>query len=601
MYQIYFDGYPIYDPRDDELIVREPDVHLAVGEAGEMSFIIDPDHPHAWVLSKLRGTLELRADGTPIFKGRITKDTRDFSLSRTIEAEGLLACLNDSLIPPHSFPDDWRNDAAYQAAQANGNVIAFYLGWLLEQHNAQTGPAQQILLGDVTITDPNNYILRESSDYVTTMETVRSKLEELLGGYLLVDYSGETPVLNYYADLPFVNTQTVEFGENLLSLLDEADAAETYTAILPLGQDGLTIAELDDGEISPGFVKEGPLIYSVAAEETYNARIIRRAEWKDVLVASNLQTRALTALQEGSAVFNQTITVRAVDLGGAQGEECRATAIAGEAIPGRCMVGSDRSALGIPGGGVSRFIVGRYVEIKSTPHGFNAVWPLMELNPDILDPGNTEITLGATVKSASSMARSSYAATQERLASQQLALVTAQEAIAQQQAVLAQTASDLDEVPQTLQAAVTTAVQTSESIVFSALERYVETSNFEEFQQTIDAQFAFLANELVLRFTEATDQTKLVDDDLQRTLETISKYFEFGQDGLTIRAGENAMELALDNDLVLFRRNGQQFGWWDGVDFHTGNIVIGVTERAQFGSFAFVPRANGLSFLEVGE
>ena len=60
------------------------------------------------------------------------------------------------------------------------------------------------------------------------------------------------------------------------------------------------------------------------------------------------------------------------------------------------------------------------------------------------------------------------------------------------------------------------------------------------------------------------------------------------------------MELSLDNDMVIFKKNGQQFGWWDGVDFHTGNIVIGVTERAQFGSFAFIPRENGLSFLEVG-
>lgn len=397
MYQIYFDGHPIYDPRDEALIIREPDVHLAVGESGEMSFIIDPDHPNADVLTKLRGVLELRADGIPIFKGRIMKDTRNFHLSRTIEAEGLLACLNDSLIPPHSYPDDWRNDEAYLAAQESGNVIAFYLGWLLDQHNAQTCAAQQILLGDVTVTDPNNYILRESSNYVTTMETVRSKLEDLLGGYLLVDYSGETPVLNYYADLPFINTQVVEYGENLLNLLDEADATETYTAILPLGKDGLTISELSDGEISSGFRKEGQIICNVAAEAAYGCRIVRRMEWKDVVTTDSLQTKALAALQEGSAVFAQTITVRAVDLGGITEENCRTSAIAGEAIPGQSIVGTERASVS-GNNGVSRFVVGRYVEIRSTPHGFNAVWPLMELDPDILNPGNTEITLGATVK-----------------------------------------------------------------------------------------------------------------------------------------------------------------------------------------------------------
>lgn len=586
MYQIFFDNYPIYDPRDEDLIVREPSVHLAVGEAGEMSFVLDPDHPYAWAVSRLKGTMELRAEGVPIFKGRVTRDSRDFNLSRTIEVEGLLACLNDSLIPPYSYPDDWRNDEDYLAAQESGNVIAFFLGWLLDQHNSQVKDGQKILLGDVTVTDPNNYILRESSEYATTMDTVRSKLEDLLGGYLLVDYSGDTPVLNYYADLPYINPQVVEYGENLLDLLDETDGQETYTAILPVGKDGLTIAALADGELSPGYIKEGAIIYSVAAEETYNSRVIRRVDWKDVTVDSHLQTKALATLSGGSTALARTITVTALDLGSALEEECKASAMAGEAMPGRCMVGTDReSVTGLVD--VARFIVGRYVEIQSSPHNFSAVYPLMELDPDILNPGNTGITLGATFKAASDYATSTQRATQQQLVSQQITLQSQQDA--------------LDEVPQTVETAVTSAIQTSESIVYTALERYVETQNFEEFQQTVEAQFSLMADELVLRFTEATDQTQQVDGDLQRTLETLSKYFEFGQDGLTIRAGENAMELQLDNDLVLFRKNGQQFGWWDGVDFHTGNIVIGVTERAQFGSFAFIPREDGsLMFLKVG-
>ena len=61
------------------------------------------------------------------------------------------------------------------------------------------------------------------------------------------------------------------------------------------------------------------------------------------------------------------------------------------------------------------------------------------------------------------------------------------------------------------------------------------------------------------------------------------------------------MTLELDNDMIKFKKNGVQFGWWDGVDFHTGNIVVEVNERAQFGNFAFVPRSDGsLMFLKVG-
>lgn len=556
MYQILFNGNLIYDPRDDDLSIRDPDCRLAVGSAGELSFTIDNDHPYAHTLTKLTGVVELRADGRAIYKGRIRKDTRGFGLSREIETEGLLACLNDSIIPPFSFPDNWLADPEYLAAADNGNVVAFFLGWLLAEHNRQVGPDQQIALGEVTVADPNNYISRAASEYTTTMETVRGKLEELLGGYLLVDYSGTVPVLNYYADLPLTNTQAVNYGENLLDLVTETDAAETYTAILPVGAEGLTIADLPDGEISPGFFKEGLIIYSQKAEDDYNGvRVTRKVEWKDVTKPENLRTKALTMLSTEGPMLAQTITVKAVDLGGEDG--------------------------------VSRFVVGRHIELQSAPHGFSAVYPLMELEPNILDPGGTIITLGVTVKAASDLARRTNSSTRESVDFLQMELN--------------QQKGSLSELDVTSQELITAAIQTSESIVFTALERYVETSNYEAFQQAVQSEFQLLADEIVLQFTSATEATRDVDGDLQSTRELLAKYFEFGLNGLTIKAGENTMTLSLDNDMIIFEKNGQQFGWWDGVDFHTGNIVVEVNERAQFGSFAFVPRANGLSFLEVGD
>lgn len=609
MYQIFFDNYPIYDPRDEALAVRDPAVHLAVGEAGEMSFTIDPDHPYVSRISRLKGVMELRADGVPIFKGRVVNDKRDFYLSRQIEVEGLLACLNDSMVAPFDFPGDWADDAAYKTAAASGNVVEFFLAWLLNQHNAQVSSSQRVSLGTVTVSDPNNYISRSSTDYVNTLETIRGKLVDLLGGYLLIDYSGDVPVLNYYSDLPLVNTQVVEYGENLLDLVQETDATEVYTAMLPVGKDGLTLdvldedLEEDDGEISPGYYRQGKIVVDSEAEALYGCRIVRTMDWPDVTDPLNLQTRAWIELSNNGAKLAQTITVKAVDLGSVTPEAALDLAVADVAVADRAVADVSTS----DPIGVSRFVVGRYVELQSSPHGFSALYPLMELDPDILNPGNTAITFGATYKSASGMARISNMAAQEQLAVQRMAIDQTQEAISQMHAAQVAVAADLEaqaaeleELPTIVQQQVTGAIQTAESIVFSALERYVETSNFEEYRQTVESQFELLADELVLRFTEATDQTRVVDGDLQRTLETLAKYFEFGLDGLTIRAGENAMELSLDNDLVIFRRNGQQFGWWDGVDFHTGNIVIGVEERAQFGSFAFVPRENGISFLEVG-
>lgn len=149
---------------------------------------------------------------------------------------------------------------------------------------------------------------------------------------------------------------------------------------------------------------------------------------------------------------------------------------------------------------------------------------------------------------------------------------------------------------------ITSLTRDTERIILAALESYTETTELAEFRQTVESEMSVLAEKITMDFTSTTERIDEIDGDLQTVAEELQKHFEFSTDGLTIKAGENSMNLTLDNDMILFTKNGQQFGWWDGVDFHTGNIVVGLNERAQFGSFAFVPRSDGsLDFLKVGD
>ena len=594
MYRLNFNEFPLHDLRSEVLLLRDPEVRLAVDEAGEIAFTIDPDHPYADQITRMKGVVSLWAGSSQLFRGRVKKDTRDFNLSRRIEVEGLLACLNDSVIPPHTFPDDFLGDAAYQMAAENGNVVEFYLDWLLGQHNAQVGPDQQIRLGEVTVTDPNNYISRSSSDYLTTMETVKKKLRDLLGGYMLADYSGSTTVLHYYADLPLTNIQEVEFAKNLLDLEVELDASETYTAILPVGKDGLTIEDLEDGEISPGFMKAGAIVYSVAAETELGGRITRKVDWDDVTEPTNLLRKAEVLLATEGVKHVQTITCKAVDLGFSTEKvttgagDSGTSAVAGLAVAGLSVVGSSAD-VGTGGATfLANFRVGRYVQLKSPPHGFAAAYPLMELEPNLLDPADTTITLGSTIKTASDIAHQNKSDFEEQMNQQKIEFNQKNENL-------------MTEMVEVMRNQATEILQSSEQIVMSALETYAKTSDLESLKQTIDTQFSIMSGEISMKFTQVSEHIVNVDGDLQKTVETLTKHFDFGLDGLSIRSGINAMNLRLDNDLIVFEKNGQPFGWWDGVDFHTGNIVIDVTERAQFGNFAYVPRSNGsLDFLKVG-
>lgn len=366
MYQLKYKNYILYDPRlaDEKLIVRDPAVKLAVSKAGEMSFTVDAEHPYLSNLRRMSGLVEL-LDGTfPIYRGRITSDIKDFYGAHKIETEGIMAALNDSIIPPFNFPEDFAEDASYKAAAASGNVVDFFFRWILAQHNSQVSTEQQIKPGVVTVSDPNNYITRSSEEYATAMTTISDKLfKSSLGGNLLIRYENDGNYLDYYAELPLTNTQTVEFAENLLDLSSEVDGTSIYTAILPEGKDGLTIGNLPDGDLTDDLVKSGKIIYSKSGVATYG-RITRHIKWDDVTVAANLQTKAKAALADNGLSMPETITCKAVDLGWQEG--------------------------------IQHFRVGRMTALLSTPHSYSASYPLMELAPDILNPGNTQITLGAT-------------------------------------------------------------------------------------------------------------------------------------------------------------------------------------------------------------
>lgn len=150
----------------------------------------------------------------------------------------------------------------------------------------------------------------------------------------------------------------------------------------------------------------------------------------------------------------------------------------------------------------------------------------------------------------------------------------------------------------------TSLTRDAEQIVLAALASYSMKSELEEFDRTVTAELAIMAEKISMSFESLTETITSVDGNLQTVIEELEKHFEFTIDGLTIKAGANSMQLVLDNDLIQFVKNGQQFGWWDGVNFHTGNIYVAVDELAQFGNYGFVPfedaDTDGLDLVRVG-
>lgn len=371
MYYVTCDGYPLLDWRDDDLILVNPKVNLEVNTVGEGSFTIYKNHPHFDKLKKLKSVVEVSDENGVIFRGRMTGDTVDFDHGMTVDLEGVMAFFNDSIVRPFSFPKDFAENAEYITAAASGNVVAFFLKWLIDNHNAQVQDFQKMKLGNVTVTDPDNAITRSSSNYVSTWDALKSKLfDSALGGYLCIRYEADGNYIDYLSEFTETNSQRVEYGENLLDLTNATEASETYSAIIPIGAAGLTLKGLADGDITGDLVKLGDTIYSRSAVAEYGwiYAPVNLTTWDDVVDDRALRTVGAEWLANGGASVLKAIEATAVDLHftSEQAESLR---------------------------------IYKNVEVYSAPHGISEIFPLSKLEIDLLNPQNTKVNVGKTLKS----------------------------------------------------------------------------------------------------------------------------------------------------------------------------------------------------------
>ena len=142
-----------------------------------------------------------------------------------------------------------------------------------------------------------------------------------------------------------------------------------------------------------------------------------------------------------------------------------------------------------------------------------------------------------------------------------------------------------------------------EGLVLRATENLVARGEFVEYTEALSSDLSIQADAIQMDFDRLVRQTEEVDGELQTFVTRFNKYIRFDSDtAITIGSSDSEITLDIDNSGIMFSRSGIPFGWWDGVDFHTGNIVVEVNERAQLGNFAFVPRSDGsLSLLKVDD
>jgi len=291
----------------------------------------------------MKSIVTIYQDDRIILKGRVYGNSEDFYKHKTIEIEGVLGYLNDSIVRTYDFsgsPED-------------------YLKFLIDQHNDQVEPQQRFKVGVCTVKDNNDYIVRSSTESPTTWSEITSKLVNNMGGYIRIRYEDDGNYIDYLADYTDTSTQDIAFSVNLLDLTTECKADSLATCIIPYGAQDETTGQ----RVNIAGVNNGVDYVSDPDAIARYGRIYEVATWDDVTIDTNLLAKAKAYLANKVRLTNK-LTIKAIDLH-----------LSDEKIEG--------------------FKLGDYVRVYSKPHGIDEKILLTSYSMDLLDPANSTITLGS--------------------------------------------------------------------------------------------------------------------------------------------------------------------------------------------------------------
>jgi hypothetical protein len=307
---------------------------------------------------------------TLLFKARIYDIHRDFFNLKTVQCEGLLAYLNDSIIPPYTFN---RVSRIHSGATQRSIYVYEYITDLLNEHNSQVEDHQKLFL-DTSINSEifSKEISCSNSGYSDAWsELSRNVLDNLAySGDIEYNYLRSEPKIAFIDSAQPAEAQQFRYGINLIDLQVMTATDGFATAIMPVSiytdDDGQT-QSIDISSVSPNGSK---FIIDQTAVNRYG-RINKVIEFNGTPTAAQLYSEGAARLGEISGL-KQTFTASALDM----------FALSTDYTPLR---------------------VRNYVRVFSEPHGVNAAVEVIGFDVDIIEPAKSTYMLNGELQCISKM------------------------------------------------------------------------------------------------------------------------------------------------------------------------------------------------------
>lgn len=532
MYQVYCDGQLLHDPRLQEYQLVSPSLSLEVNKTGSFTFTQYPNHPESGRIQKLKSLIEVKKDGAVLFRGRPLSSKEGFYKQQDYTCEGELAFLLDSRVRPFEMA---------------GGVTELFT-YLINQHNEQVDEYKRFKVGTVTVTDPNDYINRSNITYETTWDILNTRLLNTLGGYLCVRHEADGVYLDYLADFPYMSTQRITFGENLLDYARTRDGSEIATALIPLGarltdadgkqiEERLTISDVND---------EKDYVYDEAAVKQYGW-IFSTQTWDDVTQAGNLKQKALETLQEMVKTVD-TIEMTAADLSQ-----------------------MDQS--------FDDFRMGQYVFVDSLPHGMDGEKFLVtKITLNLSDPSQNKLTFGRVKSSFTEETNKDHQTIGE--------LVNRTEVIESDYVTNDAVTSITEDVYSRID-------QTAESIMSEVGSTYVTSEGFEE---ELNTRLTQTEEGWEMTFDQFRQWVETENGETQTAFEELRKYIRFLDGNIILGDRNNDLQCIITNTKISFTQNGTEVAYISNNKLYITSAEVldrFTVGNPSSGYFDWIPRANG--------
>lgn len=532
MIHIKIDGESVYNSRVADTPLLGLTTTKVINKGGTAVLRMTPGHPLYDRFTAYRSIVELYRDGALRFRGRPLPPRDDYYNIRTLTCEGEMCFFRDAVSRPYVYQTD--------PASIFATVIGIY--------NTQVEPDKQFLVGEITVTDPNDYVRLESESAEQVLDTI-NKLLERCGGYIVFTTNADgRRVVNWYETLGYRSNQVIKFGENLLDFMRDGGSTDIATGILPYGakdeQTGLrvSIESVNDGL---DFIQDDEAV-------ALRGFILKPMVWDDVTEPANLLRKAQQALAESRHIIT-SLQLSALDISY-----------------------MDKK--------IDSFLEGDTIHVESKPHKVDDDYVLWEKTEDWLVPDNSTITLGKDVRTLTGADVAGDNKGQSELHQikheiNSMYTVNVQNAIQQAQ----QTLSTLIQ-------------QTSEALRLEVEANFATNGAVEELVRTSMTQ---LADSFEFMFTELRQVVDTNDADARDQFQTIEKHIRFIDGKIILGEVGNELELNIANDRISFCDGGAEVAYFSNKQLVVldGNFL----NSLQIGPIAYIPRKNGnTSIVRVG-